>query len=948
MKNLFAQHPETTVGVRGIRDQRAGSAIEAARLLRDADSRLTTAAELQTALSAVTGEDPHAVVQLANDLGVAISWRGFSADGIYDAIFNPQWQTKAVENAKNARSFDYSRFTNAPALSTADAKLGRVLQDYLRQSLPDYMVPSAIMVLAEWPLSPSGKIDRQALPVPNRRTESYIAPRTPQEEALCSIFAEVLSVEQVGLEDDFFSLGGHSLLATRLVSQVRNSFGVDLPLRTLFEAPTVAQLLPHVSRAEKVRAPLVRQARPEHLPTSYAQQRLWFIDQLEGGSTEYNMPAAFRLRGELNLEALRRSISAIVERHEVLRTHFAQVEGDPVQIIEPPQSVPVPLEDLSGREESDQRERVLALMRKEWEQPFDLSHGPLLRIQLIRISERDHVMLWNFHHIVSDGWSQGVFNHEFMALYEAYSEGRENPLPRLPIQYADFALWQRKWLGEDVLRADLEYWKEQLRDIPEELELPKDRPRQAMQTYAADVCSATLPAERVAALHQLSQTSQATLYMTLLSVFAVLLQRYSGQDDIVVGSPIANRQEAQLEKLIGFFVNSLVMRARVNPEASFSELLASVRNTALEAYQHQDVPFERLVEQLSPERSLNRTPIFQVVFAVQNAPMGVQRLKGLEIERLGGDELRVRFDLELHVFEHPTGEIGFYWMYNKGLFDRWRMEQMARHYVTLIESAIQGPDVPLHAMPMLAAEERQMLLEELNATAESLKPVTLLALYEEQVTRTPEAPAIIFEKSVISYSELNDRANRLAHHLIHREIGPESLVGIALRRSPAMIVAMMAVLKSGAAYVPVDLEAPEARLAHMLADSAPDLVITESAQQLPLEGKRLDLDAREVQLTLSNGPSHNPTDAERNATLLPLHPAYVIYTSGSTGAPKGVVVTHEGLWNYLQWSIREYRVGEGNGAPAHSSMSFDLAVTSVYPPLLAGKPVILTPDQHDR
>ena len=641
-----------------------------------------------------------------------------------------------------------------------------------------------------------------------------------------------------------FALGGHSLLATRLVSQVRTSFGVELPLRTLFEAPTVRLLAEHVSKADKVRAPLVRQPRPERIPLSYAQRRLWFIDQLEGSSAEYNMPQALRLRGRLDLQALQRAIDTIVERHESLRTHFAQIEGEPVQIIEPPRAFELLLEDLSGLHEEEQRNRALEIMRREWEEPFNLATGPVLRMKLIKASESDHVLLRNFHHIVSDGWSQSVFNREFMLLYESFQQGRENPLRPLAIQYADFALWQRKWLDEDALAHDVDYWKKQLHGIPEQLELPRDRPRQAMQTYKADYCSATLSGHQVNAVKQLSQANQATLYMTLLSAFAVLLSRYSGQDDIVVGSPIANRREAQLEDLVGFFVNSLVMRVRLNPQQSFQELLAEVRKTALEAYQHQDVPFERLVEVLSPERSLNKTPIFQVVFALQNAPMGSQQLSGLEVERIAGDELLVRFDLELHVFEFEN-EIGFYWLYNKGLFDHARMEQMARHYVKLLDEIVAAPGTPVHALDMLTSDERRLLLHDVNATAQLVADASLLNTFERQVSVSPEAAAVVCGETILSYRELNERANQLAHHLIGEGIGPEDTVAILLEPSPEMIVALLGVLKSGAAYLPLDAEMPRGRLEYMLSDARPALVLSQESLRtaVPETAKLLMLDA---------------------------------------------------------------------------------------------------------
>jgi acyl carrier protein len=474
------------------------------------------------------------------------------------------------------------------------------LRAHLSAKLPEYMVPAAYVRLEVWPLTANGKLDRKALPAPEMvSTAAWRAPRTPQEEILCSLFAEVLGVEKVGLDDNFFDLGGHSLMATRLVSRIRATLGVELAIRTLFESPSVGELGPCLREGvEEGRSPLTAGKRPEKLPLSHAQQRLWFIDRLEGTSVEYNMPGALRLKGELDETALERALDVIVERHESLRTRFVEVEGEPFQVIEPDCRIKLALEDLSGGEESAQQERVREELRSEARLPFDLMRGPVLRVKLLRLGAQDHVLLRTMHHIVSDGWSEGVFNHELMVLYEAFGEGRENPLRPLSVQYADFALWQRRWLDGGALDRGLSYWKQQLAGIPARLELPADRPRPAMQTFVGEACSMTLSAVQVAGLKRLSQDHQSTLYMTLLAVFGMLLSRYSGQDDIVVGSPIANRQEEQLEALIGFFVNSLVMRVRLQGEMSFRELLSGVRQTALAAYEHQDVPFERLVEEL--------------------------------------------------------------------------------------------------------------------------------------------------------------------------------------------------------------------------------------------------------------------------------------------------------------------------------------------------------------
>jgi pristinamycin I synthase 3 and 4 len=438
--------------------------------------------------------------------------------------------------------------------------LAPTLQRYLRAILPEYMVPSAIVVLDSLPLNAHGKVDHKALPSPEWQGQSYSAPRTPQEEILCLLYAEVLGLERVGVDDDFFELGGHSLLAARLVSRIRATLRIELPLRTLFEAPTIAGVSERLQRGQTARPPIQAVPRPAEIPLSHAQSRLWFIDQLEGASPEYNMPQALRLRGELNQKALEWALNAIVKRHESLRTHFGQVDGLPVQVIEPELRLEISVEDVSAMDGVLQQERIAASLRQEWEQPFDLSLGPLLRMKLLKLGRLEHILLRTMHHIVSDGWSQGVFNRELATLYDAYSEGRQSPLPPLPLQYADFALWQRSSHDEQSLVEGLGYWKEQLSGIPEQLDLPKDRPRTSVQTFAAAVCNVQAPAKQVESLKDLSRASHTTFYMTLLAAFGVLMHRYSGQADIVVGSPIANRQQAELEDLIGFFVNSLVMR----------------------------------------------------------------------------------------------------------------------------------------------------------------------------------------------------------------------------------------------------------------------------------------------------------------------------------------------------------------------------------------------------
>src|SRR5947209_2768833 len=762
------------------------------------------------------------------------------------------------------------------------------------------------------------------------------------EELLCELVAGVLGMERVGIESNFFALGGHSLAATRLVSRIRAVAGVEIPLRTLFENPAVADLAPHLHQAKKTVHPLERQQRPERLPLSFAQQRLWFIDQLQKSSTEYNLPMAFRLRGKLDAKMLERAVAAMVERHETLRTRFIKVEGEPVQVILPDMAVPLLLEDLTGLNDAAKRQHIGVALRDELETPFDLTSGPLLRMKLFKVGEDDHVFLYSFHHIIFDGWSQGVFHRELMALYEAFHGRRSDPLPPLPVQYADFALWQRAALNEEALQRELDYWKKQLADIPMQLQLPLDRPRPSMQTFVAEMCSVTLPATQVNAVKELGRSGHATLYMTLLAAFAVLLERYSGQQDIVIGSPIANRQEAQLEQLIGFFVNTLVMRLRLYPHQSFLDLQAAVRAITLEAYQHQNLPFERLVEELALPRSLNITPIYQVLFAVQNAPSDLPQFDGVQVEPITGGELRVRFDLEVHAWEHQ-GQITFYWIYNRDLFDRWRMEQMAAHFAHLLEDVTARPSIPIWQLEITPERERNRLLHEQNQSRhEWPRHKCVHELFEEQAKRTPNAVAAISGTGSLTYGELNARANRMAHHLIRLGVGPEVPVGIFMERSLEMPVALLCVFKAGGCYLPLDPEYPEARLSQMLADSKPLLVLSteDLAARLPDTIHVLTCDAPDLQAA----SDHNPANTDRRAALLPSNTAYIIYTSGSTGNPKGVAVCHSNISALLHWAISALGPQRLSRVLFTTSLNFDVSVFELFAPLLAGGSIEMVRD----
>ena len=666
--------------------------------------------------------------------------------------------------------------------------------------------------------------------------------------------------------------------------------------------------------------PPVAGARPERIPLSYAQQRLWFLHELEGRSGEYHVPEGFRLRGELDRAALERAVGTLVERHESLRTRFAVVDGEPVQVVEPDARIELPVEDLPGLPKPEREERVAAALWEEWERPFDLASGPLLRARLLRLAEREHVLLLTTHHIASDGWSQGILRRELETLYDAFREGRESPLPPLPLQYADFALWQRRRFDGGAIEDDLAYWRERLAGLPDKLELPADRPRPAAGSSPARVCRLVVGAEPLASLRRVSRANGATLYMTMLAGFAALLARYSGQLDLAVGSPIANRQRAQLERLVGFFVNTLVLRIELRRRTGFRELLHDVRRTALEAYRHQDAPFERVVEELSPERRLDRTPMFQVMLALQNAPARALQLAGLEVEPVRLDRLRSPFDVEVHLWERPE-EVELYWIYDESLFDRWRMEQMARHYVRLLEGAAEEPDRPVAELELLDERERRTLTRDWNRTRREPPPAGgVHELFEERVAQAPGAVAVRSEAGELTYAELERRSGETARRLRALGAGPETRVGIRMERGPALVVAVLGALRAGAVYVPLDPSYPPARLELMTDDAGVELLVTEDG-------------VMERQAAPRDGLRRGPVDGA-NA-------AYVVYTSGSTGTPKGVVVTHAALANQLRWIAEQFGLGPSDRVLGKASIAFDASVAEILAPLTSGARLVL-------
>jgi amino acid adenylation domain-containing protein len=827
------------------------------------------------------------------------------------------------------------------------------LRDHLMGQLPDYMVPGQFVMLERMPLTPSGKIDRRALPAldagHSALADSYVAPRTPTEEILAGIWTQLLPVEQVGIHDDFFALGGHSLLATQLVSRVRNIFQVEVALRQLFEVPTIAGLVTEIERLKMVgedlqSPPIAPVPREETTLLSYAQQRLWFLDQLEPNSSFYNIPAAVRLQGRLDITALEHGFREVVRRHESLRTRFGVVDGVPVQLIDEAPAFTLTVLDLSTIDESERETEARRVASDESRSPFDLSVGPLLRATVLRLSEQEHVLLCTMHHIISDGWSMGVLIRELTTLYKAYATGQQSPLPELEIQYPDFAHWQREWLQGEVLERQLTYWREQLAGAPPLLELPADYPRPAVQSFRGAHQVLTLSESLSTAVKTLTQRSGVTLFMTLLAAFQSLLSRYSGQEEIVVGTPIAGRNRTETENLIGFFINTLVLRTNLSGDPSFAELLRRVREVALGAYAHQEVPFEKLVEELQPERDMSRTPLFQVMMVLQNAPMAeTAQIEGLQVSGMGGESGSAKFDLTLSVSETGDGRLQTLWEYNTDLFGSETIARMMSHFEVLLDGVVDNPDQQISELTVLGDAEQEQILVDWNSTAvEYPRSKCIHQLFEEQVARTPGAVALVYEQEKVTYSELNEKADRLAHYLQSLGVGPESLVGLCVERSVEMMVGVLGILKAGGAYVPIDPAYPAQRLSFMLADAQVSVLLTQEhlVESLPEHGAMVVcLDGarkHEWEAETSTYPS-GKVECEATADNL----AYMIYTSGSTGQPKGAMTTHEAICNRLQWMQEAYQLDATDSVLQKTPISFDVSVWELFWPLMTGARMVL-------
>jgi amino acid adenylation domain-containing protein len=672
-------------------------------------------------------------------------------------------------------------------------------------------------------------------------------------------------------------------------------------------------------------------------PVSFAQQRQWFLDRLEPGNPIYNNPYAFHLTGSLNIAALERSINEIVRRHEILRTNFSVVEGQPVQVIAPTLAVKLQLVDCQELPEVEQEAEIQRLATENAQRPFNLAQGPLLSSTLLRLGEKNHVLFVTIHHIVTDHWSIGLLFKEISILYETFSIGQPSPLFELPIQYADFAVWQRQILQGEFLETYLSYWKKQLSGAPAVLELPTDHPRPPTQTFRGAMQSLVLSKTLVESLKTLGQQEGVTSFMILLAAFKILLYRYTGQDDIVIGIPIAGRNRSEIENLIGFFLNTLVLRTDLSGHPTFRELLARVREVALGAYAHQDLPFEKLVEELQPKRDLSRTPLFQVFFNMYNFEEAQLELPGLAIERFLPFEPNSLFDLTLYVREHKQ-DTYIKLEYNADLFDPATINRMAGHFQTLLEGIVADPEAPISQLPLLTEAERHQMLVAWNDTqADYPKDVCVHELFEAQVERTPEAMAVVFEDQQLTYRQLNTRANQLAHYLRKRGVGPEVLVGICVERSLELVVGLLGILKAGGAYVPLDPSYPPERLAFMVEDSRMRLLL---AQEQLLETLLTD-DVQVICLDLEGEAIAQESVENLAPNITTNNLAYVIYTSGSTGRPKGAMIPHKAIFNHMMWMQTEFAFAETDRILQKTPMSFDASIWEFYAPLFAGGQLIL-------
>ncbi|MEW6737531.1 MAG: amino acid adenylation domain-containing protein, partial [Acidobacteriota bacterium] len=805
------------------------------------------------------------------------------------------------------------------------------------------------------PLTANGKLDHRALPLPEQSISTingeFVAPRTPIEQILAQIWAELFVLKQVGVYDNFFQLGGHSLLATQVISRINKTFQIEVALKTLFEMPTIATLAENIESllrtSKQVQTLHIESiANRTAVPLSFSQQRLWFLEQLQPSTAAFNVPNAIRWQGYLDINSLQQALNEVVRRHEALRTVIGLIDDNPIQVIQPPTSIYLPLIDISNLDEAIRITEAQRLVTESAEYPFDLSVGPLLRFCVIKIEAEEYVLVFVIHHIISDGWSSNILTRELVTLYKAFTNGLPSPLPELTLQYADYAWWQRQWLQDVILAKHLDYWKQHLYGATV-LELPTDHPRLATQSFRGAREAFQLEAELSAQLQALSRQQRATLFMILLTAWKVLLARYSGQDDIVVGSFIANRNHIETEGMIGFFVNNIALRSDLSGNPNSRELLSQIREVTLNAYLHQDIPFEMILEAVQPERDISRTQLFQVMFVLQNTPQATMKFPGVSLSAIEIRNSRANFDLTLWMQEDEEGIAGSL-EFNSDLFEITTIKRMVGHLTTLLKSIVANPDERIAQLSILTESERFQLLIQWNSSDLAyLNDICVHELFEAQVRHQPDAVAVVFEETRLTYRTLNARANQLAHYLRSIGIKPETRIAICLERSVDMIVSVLAVLKAGAAYVPLDPAYPRERLMLMLEDAQAALLITQQSviKTLPMAVASIftmpifSIDA-DYQLLTDKSEENLVT----NITQQNL--AYVIYTSGSTGKPRGVMICHGSLISaFLAWK-QAYLLGSQISCSLQTArFAFDVFTGDLVRMLCSGGKLVLCPEE---
>ncbi len=856
------------------------------------------------------------------------------------------------DSSREKKIIAYCLVEDTKSISVAD------VQNSLKDSLPDYMFPSAFKMLEKFPLTENGKVNVKALPEATEDdiilndAEEYLSPRNETEKKLVTIWEEVLNLKEIGIKNNFFLIGGHSLLATQIISRIKTEFNIDLPLRLIFEKPTIVDLSLELEKLQNTDTALYESVilpreNNENIPLSFAQERLWFLDQLEPNSPFYNIPEFYRIKGDIDLNVLEVAFNKIVERHESLRTYFISKDGIPSQVIVDELKAKFEIIDLIKYSNEDQELKIKRIIKKESKEPISINELPLFRIKILILDKGEYIIALNIHHIISDAWSSKVMVSELGVFYETLIKGITPPIPELSIQYADYSIWQRDWLKDEVLDKHIDYWKNKLNSLPSLLELPIDYPRPKVQTFNGDFVSFEFDKDLVKSIIKLSKEESSTTFMLLLAVFKLFLYKLSGQKDICVGTPNANRNRKEIESLIGFFVNTLALRTDCSGNPKFNEFLKRIKETTLSAYAHQDLPFETIVDVVNPERNLSHSPIFQVMFVHQNASEtstsnSANKGSAIDISPVESHSKTAKFDLTLFIVESDDEMSGAF-EFNSDLFNRKSIEQFIEYFKKILKEISDNKSLPIENIVLLNESEQKDIIHTLNNVGKmAMIPSVVPFEFNRIAGENKDKIAVELGDNSYTFENLNNDSNRLANLLISNDVKSEAIIGICLPRSYELIVSLFGVLKSGAAYLPIDPNYPKDRINYILQDAKVTSIITESSLKYLFEKKDVNIllmDNQEILLTQSD---ENP-----NVQIEELNICYVIYTSGSTGNPKGTLLTHKGFANYISWTHHGYPFNQEIGSLVHSTVSFDATVTSIFPSLLKGKKIVLMKETEE-